>query len=258
MLEIEHILSNSKSISAESAIKSIIEIGNRMGPDEGESFVQKNEELLRFQVAAYKHYEKYLLDSESIASNRLLEANIKDIDAFNFLTGFGKDAYERVNDMFNHVNFDSCRRFVLVGCGSLPATIFNVHKRTKVKEIVGVDNRGEAIDTFQKIIDKFEFKNMQAVCCSGQSFDYQGTDIVYIANLVSPKHEVIDQVLETASPDIQVIVREPYSVGRLWTESLTSNLDERLEVVALGEFVPAYYSRDIIVQRKAANERAEV
>jgi len=247
--EIQELIESSKSDDWKHVMEMLLEIGSRMGPEEGDHLIDNYPNLLEYHNIAAKHYETYILKAEDEEVNKLLQTINGNVFNFtNFAGLFGKQAYDRVNDMFNYIDFSSCQRFVLVGCGALPVTIFQVHDNTTTPDIIGLDIRTEAIETLEMIVEKFDLKRVQPIQCSGQEFDYNDVDVVYIANLVTPKEQVLERIATTASKNVQIIMRDPYSIGRLWTEHGTEKLDSKFEIIAYGKPGPAYFSRDVFLR----------
>lgn len=247
--EIENIFKGDRLGEAEVSMKMLLAIGNLMTPLEGDKFMDEHPDLLKFGPLASNLYATYIVNSENSASRKLLGSSAKNIHFSQSVSGFGKEAYERVMDMFEIVDFRLCQCFVLVGCGSFPVTIFHVFDRVNVPNIVGLDDRHDATRLFQQVIDKYQLNGMRSVNCSGQEYDFSDAGVIYIANLVSPKKDVLNRIWETAPDNAQIIVREPYSIGRLWTEKGTDDLCDKFEVVAYGDYGPAYYSRDVILKK---------
>jgi hypothetical protein len=63
----------------------------------------------------------------------------------------GAASYDRVADMFTHVDFSNCRHFVLIGAGKLPMTALHVHDRTGVAHIDCLDTQPEAVRSVEAL-----------------------------------------------------------------------------------------------------------
>lgn len=247
---IENLFDPGEARDARGVVDALVEIGKEMGPTDGARFISHHPHLLGFRGAAGAHYENLILQAEQAEAETLLAAEAGDSFDFTDLTGvFGKRIYDRVSDMFDHVDFSGCRRFVLVGCGALPATMFHVHDMTDVPEILGLDTRAQAIEALKRITRRFGLTRIRPVLGNGGEFDFQGSGVVYVANMVSPKRQVLERIVATAPENVQIILRDPYSLGRLLTELGTERLDPRLEVVGEGTPEPAYLSRDVFLRR---------
>ena len=56
----------------------------------------------------------------------------------------------------------------------------------------------------------------------------------------------MQRAIATAGPGVQVVLREPYSLGRLWAERAESRFDAPLQVCHRGPG-SRYLSRDVFV-----------
>ena len=142
--------------------------------------------------------------------------------------------YNRVSDIFDHVDFRDCRRVAVVGCGRLPATMFHIHDRFEVGEIVGLDVVPESVDTANALAVKLGYPRMRVELRDGREYNYSEAQIVFVARMVRSKHAVLARIADTAPPNVQIVMRDPLSVGRLWTEDGETGLDPRLEVFSRG------------------------
>jgi hypothetical protein len=157
--------------------------------------------------------------------------------------------YHRVREMFERIDFRACGRFVMVGCGRVPVTMFHVHDRTEVTDIIGLDIVPDAVATAREIAARFGYSRVRVELCEGQAYDYRDAQIVFITNMISSKAAVLSRIAETAPPEVRIIVREPYSLRRLWSESGERSLDPRLEVIGRGTAHPTL-SRDVYLKRR--------
>lgn len=144
-------------------------------------------------------------------------------------------------------------RLVMVGCGPNPSTILHAYDKVRIPEIVGLDTLPFAIETTRLLIERLRLTGVQAELCDGRAFDYSGAEVVFIANMMSPKAAVLSRIADTAPANVQVVLRDPYSFGRLWAERGQEDLDPRLEVVATGwPSDGVALSRDLFIRRRAA------
>src|SRR5262245_39293582 len=163
----------------------------------------------------------------------------------------GGVAYDRVADMFTHIDFNSCRRFVLVGAGELPTTALHVHDRTGVAHIDCLDTRSEAVWSVAALAAWLGSDRLRALHFDGTQYDYADADVIFIANMVRPKHVVLARVLDTAPDHVRIVLRDPYSLGLLWAEEGGAALDPRVSIVARGTG-SRFLSRDLFLARRAS------
>lgn len=195
-------------------------------------------------------YLRHLMEQEGGEAERLLTVQAAPGSRFEALTDDkGRTAYRRVEDMFEHVAFGRCRHMVSVGCGPLPVTALHVIERTSVQQCLLLDELPEPVRTCQALIQRFGWHRLQARVARGEEHDYADAQVVFIANAVRPKAATLGRVLATAAEDVQIVLREPWSLGRLWTERGEDALDARVEVVARGP-ASRHLSRDLFLRRR--------
>jgi len=163
----------------------------------------------------------------------------------------GTAAYNRVADMFTHIDFNNCRRFVLVGAGELPTTALHVHDRTGVAHIDCLDTRPEAVWSVAALAAWLGSDRLRALHFDGSQYDYADADVIFIANLVKPKQVVLARILDTAPDHVRIVLRDPYSLGLLWAEEGGAALDPRVSIVARGTGSRSL-SRDLFLARRAS------
>jgi hypothetical protein len=163
----------------------------------------------------------------------------------------GAAHYDRVADMFTHVDFSNCRRFVLVGAGELPSTALHVHDRTTVAHIDCLDTRPEAVRSVEAIAAWLGSDRLRALRLDGAHYDYSEVDVIFVANMVTPKQVVLARILDTAPDHVRIILRDPYSLGLLWAEEGGVALDPRVSIVARGA-ASRSLSRDLFLVRRAS------
>lgn len=249
----EKSLNTLKGRSPEEVINEIVDIGLSVEEESAAILLERHSELDDYRIILTEVYNRYILAMEGAEVEQLISLRPEGSNLFSDIAGeAAMMAYNRVGDMFDHVNFDHCKRFVLIGCGQLPMTALHVNDRTNVPEIICIDVTSEAISAVQKLTASLGGLRLQAMKCDGQIYDFSLADVVYVANMVSPKAGVVSRIIETASEDVQIIVREPYSLGLLWAESIEMQLDSQLEVVGRGRG-SRYLSRDIYLQRRQSS-----
>jgi hypothetical protein len=69
--------------------------------------------------------------------------------------------------------------------------------------------------------------------------------------MVSPKAAVVSRIADTAPDEVQIVLWEPYSLGRLWAESAERTLDPRLEITGRTS-ISRNMTRDVFVRRRPA------
>lgn len=194
-------------------------------------------------------YLQYLTDNETAESHRLLAAARTGARFLDVASAKGRAGYERVAEMFAHVDFSCCRRLVMVGCGPLPVTALHVAERCGVPECVLLDTSAPALADCAALVQAFGWQALHPCLADGAAFDYGSAQVVYVANVVSPKAATLARVASTAPAGVQLVVREPWSLGRLWSE-VGEPAAQALGFETVAHGPPSrHLSRDVILRR---------
>jgi hypothetical protein len=233
------------------AISIIVAFAERVGDQRGEAMMALNPVLQNYHGDFANFYAAWILEMEKTEAKAAMSRPLRNGSFRDRVGASGAAAYDRVGDLFIHCDLSKRRTFVLVGAGALPVTALHVHDRTNIQRIECVDTRREAVDSVAKLSSWLRSDRLRPCQEDGAVYDYSLADVVYIANMVTPKWRVIARVLETASPHTIIVLRNPYSLGRLWAEDGEAGLDTRLRVTKRGRG-SRYLSRDLYLERSGS------
>ncbi len=233
-----------ESTTPDIKINAIVDIVDSISTDACDLTTEKIKTDKIFLETLRRIYSAYILSMESKEKDIILKSEEKQ-SSFTSIAGPGaKMAYERVSEIFNSLVLEPGMRVVMVGCGQLPVTAIHFSEKSNVKEIICLDVVESSISEAKKVIEKLCMNNIKFMLQSGSEYDYKACDVVYVANMVTPKAEVISQIIRTAKKRPQLIVREPYSFGKTWADHCEPVLGEALHVRAYGPG-SRYLSRDM-------------
>lgn len=237
-------------------ITEICDFAADIGYENGDAVLDAFPELFETRPSLASDFRNLIVSREMAEAKRLLAAEIVAPTSFRAVAGpISAGMYDRLGDIFANVDFSSCQRVVMVGCGWRPITIFRLHDQTSVPEIIGLDVVPGAVETATALAAKLGYDRMRAELCDGSAYDYSGVRRVYVASMVSPKAAVISRILETAPEDVQIVLWEPHSLGRLWVDSAERHLDPQLEVIGRGSVT--WLTRDVFVRRRNGSASAQ-
>ncbi|WP_217578572.1 class I SAM-dependent methyltransferase [Mesorhizobium sp. GbtcB19] len=260
--ELESFLASAGERTPTELINGIRDVGVAMGHEAGEALLDSHPELFSHRPMLTRAFIE-MVHAQDVAEIRQM-LDLQEPTSFGQIaaekTSIGvmssKDAYKRLDEVFEHVDFSRCARAVMVGCGGRPFTMFRIHDETRVPEIVGLDVVPQAVETANILAAKLGYTRMRAEFRNGRDHDYRGAQVVYVASMVSPKAAVVSRVADTAPPNLQLVLWEPYSLARLWSERAEETLDRRLEVVGRTR-VSRNMTRDVFVRfRPGASGRS--
>jgi hypothetical protein len=252
--KLEALFGKNRTVGGDQSMPALLVIGQQIGAAAGEDLIDCFPELGDYAPTASQDYLEYICRQEQEEAQRLLSREANGAFRYADLAGaFGRHNYDRVRDMFDVVDFHSSRRFVLIGCGPLPMTLYHVHDRTEIPELVALDLNAQAVATVQLTVHRFGLDRIQAHVTSGEEYDYGVADVIYVANLVRPKWRVLQRIADTAPSTTTVVLREPYSLGRLLTERGADRLDPRLEIVKSSPPELSHFSRHVFLRFSTAS-----
>jgi SAM-dependent methyltransferase len=233
-------------------IEALCELAEIIGDDAAEALLSMHPELFDYApVLGEAHRQK--VERKDIAETRRLlreEQTGRNVTFRDVASPAAIGAYERVSTMFDRLDFRRVSRIVMVGCGMLPVTLLHIHDRTDVREIVGLDIVPDSVETARELADRLGYSRVKIELCDGRAYDFSRAQVIFVANMVSPKAAVLSRIADAAAEGVQVVVREPYSLGRLLTESVEDSLDSRLEITGKGHGWRGNLSLDLYLRRR--------
>ena len=245
---LQQVLAGAAHMTPMDAIGQLADLAFEVSEDEGDAFLDAHPESFDHYPLLHKLYYQHIVAMETEEARHILSRAGKHGATFKELAGErGVISYERIADMFNHVDFNDCDNFVMVGCGQLPVTALHVLERSTVGHVVCLDVSEKAIAATHQLKEALGLDKLEARLSSGADFDYGQASVIYIANMVYPKLDVVLQALRTCAPGARLVVREPYSLGRLWTERVEPDLHGLVKVTGKGP-VSRHLSRDVYMQ----------
>ncbi len=241
---LDDVMTNMTHPTSFSLLDAVANLGREMGPETADALLADHPSLFDFAPKLEEAFYNYAVASEDSEIRRLRSMKLTGPVAYrDVMSEKVTNTYNRVSDIFSWLDFAGCERFVMVGCGQLPVSALHVHDRTSVGQVVCIDLRSDAVADIEFLAGKLGMDNLQASVCDGSDFDYRGAQIVYVANMVRGKMAVIARILETAPRGVQIVVRAPAGLGRLWTEALDDVTPLGLKISESGH-IGRYLARD--------------
>jgi hypothetical protein len=248
--DLETLLKGAKDRHLDDLFKEICELGVAMGDKAGEALLNAHPEYFSYTPWLTEAFGRMIVQWDITETGRLLSLGPDDPVPFkDAATSRTLKHYNRLNDVFDYFDFRGRGKMVMVGCGRKPFTTFHFHDRTDIAEIIGLDIFPEAIETANAMAEKFGYDRMRAELCNGRDYDYSQADVVYVSTMAMPKAQVVSRIADTAPENVQIILWEPVSLSKLWSECAEDGLDPRLEVIGRGH-VSSGLTRDVFVRRR--------
>ena len=138
------------------------------------------------------------------------------------LLDYNKNFYNDISNEFKGLDkYMKCaKKFIMVGCGSFPITLFSVCEKYNKLNVTGIDSSPEAIINAKELKNKLSYKNLFFEIIDGINYNYKDMDTIFIANLVIPKTKVLKRVAMTCHSGTKILLRIPIMYGSLLSEDI--------------------------------------
>ncbi len=179
----------------------------------------------------YYNYKTYFTSCEGMYE-RLIEIQEKDnILSVNedlesledYLSlDYNKRFYNDILNEFRNIEkfIEKSKKFVMIGCGSFPLTLFTIGEKFNNLNIIGIDSSPEAIINAKSLKNKLSFINVSFEILDGINYNYHSIDTIFIANLVIPKTNVLKRIAMTCQSGTTILLRTPIMYGSLLSEDV--------------------------------------
>jgi hypothetical protein len=137
----------------------------------------------------------------------------------------------------------------MVGCGALPMTLFWLYDHYPSMDYVGLDIDAGCVELASQVMNNLNVKGIRILNQDGRDFDFSGVDFIFIANQVTPKKAILEQIAGTSDIDAQVIVRNPTRLGKLLAECIRNNIPPGFYIQHEGEESQAFLSLNLFLNR---------
>jgi hypothetical protein len=194
-------------------------------------------------------HKRYLAIKEAQANKNLLAiASKAQMLTGENLRGRDRNAYDRVRDLRQLIDFRSCENVAMVGSGAFPSTLLWLRDNFPMLHYVGLDLDPGCVKMATELVVALGINNVHFELIDGRQYDFGGFDFVYVANHVVPKRAVLEQIASTTSAR-QVVVREPTPVGELLADAVRPDLPPVFVVDAAGAASGQFLSYDLLLHR---------
>ncbi|MFH1455222.1 MAG: hypothetical protein ABIF22_02810 [bacterium] len=119
-------------------------------------------------------------------------------------------------------SFNGCS-IAMIGCGPFPETLMEIYKyNPTVKMAIGIDNREDVVKISNNIIKRIfpQSLNIKTIVSDATHFNYSSIDVIFLANGLIGKDNILKQIYRTASVNTKVLVRNPILMGKILYEDI--------------------------------------
>ncbi|MCR9204267.1 MAG: hypothetical protein NXH75_06810 [Halobacteriovoraceae bacterium] len=206
------------------------------------SYQQIQDFLSRAKVdSSSDEYSSLVCETEKEIARKILNKEITPEDS-----SFYQKAFDRVKGI---EKFLTNKRIVTVGMGSVPVTLIYAQKIGLIKSGIGLDIDQEAINLATQLTSFLKVDGVIYLRANGVDFDFSETDVVFIANLVRGKANLLEKLSSQLSSGDHVILREPFEKGCYLNESAIDSIGPSWEIVGKDEPCPHFYSQSFYLRK---------
>jgi len=160
-------------------------------------------------------------------------------------------AYRGMEESLRLFDHSACRRFLLIGCGPVPDSLFCLHDCTNLERIDGVDKNADAVCMARRLVETFGLNRIQLEVADAGDVDCAEYDMICCSAFITPREKTLSRILSTARRGSFVIVRDPVFTGTLLFEPMLHTLPPQIARVAesataRGRFMLKYHILRII------------
>ncbi|MCG8539727.1 MAG: hypothetical protein MJA82_07270 [Clostridia bacterium] len=103
-------------------------------------------------------------------------------------------------------NINYSDTILFVGGGSAPYSAILLNELTGANVKI-IDKDYKSVLNAQKIIDRYNLKDLTVECCNGKDADYTKYSIVHLALQVDSKQKIVDKII--SSTNAKILIRVP-------------------------------------------------
>lgn len=166
----------------------------------------------------------------------------------------GKKSSKFIQENFNYIQNEvgflkGLKNIMMVGCGSCPETLIFLKRRFPKIKLTAIDNSKEAAFISNKLLKYLGYIDVDVLFVDGTRYDYKKHDGIIVANFVTPKKAVLDQIAETANNNTRILVREPEILGKMFFDSALEGLHKRLFVEKRARLSRYFMMRSLLLKK---------
>lgn len=211
------------------------------------------QELLSTQQLAYERMDEARAVEHIVALKTVPKSFDKFAAALGKLDDFRESTFELTRNEANWLTgfTRDPKNMVMVGCGALPYTLLHACWKKPSLACTGLDYDNGSLVQAHKVRSCLRLdERIHYITQNGHMFDYRDHDLIVVANIVSPKHRVLERIATTAPRGAVIVVRNPVTFGELLWEDARYTYLNGLELAGRFDAKPFDQCFETVVLRK--------
>jgi len=107
---------------------------------------------------------------------------------------------------FSSIPIKDGSNVLIIGCGSIPNTVVSL-ARIKRWNIVSIDKDKDAVSSANKVIEKYNLKNVQIRHVDGRDVNFEDFDLIVVALGTEPKKEILEKISKDTKKGAYIVCR---------------------------------------------------
>jgi len=193
----------------------------------------------------------YLRNIESVQSLSIITQWLHNFNSFSNLMDRDmiKQSFESKRNEMKYLNFDNKKTLIMVWSGPMPETLLYIYENTEIENIIWIDISHEAVFLSWEMLNWLNLDKITLHRWDWVKYDYSDADIIYMPLYTYPKDKILERIVETCKPWVQILLSNPKSFWNLlfkWIWSITP----RLKIVTREDASNTYNAQEIIKLEK--------
>jgi hypothetical protein len=111
----------------------------------------------------------------------------------------------------------------MLGCGPFPETLIDMYKSNcHINMAIGIEKRASVAMLANKVISEIfpKTEKIRVLSADAELFDYSRVDIIFLANGLIGKNDILRRIYKTAPAKANILVRNPILMGNILYEDI--------------------------------------
>ena len=228
------------------------EFAASMNDEETYEYFEHSQYFTKYRSFFSAREQYYVRTIEAIEAVNIMTKSVKEnIKFYDLLERkIAKENYLKTSYEIEMMDIEDSKQLVMVGCGPLPETVLYLYENTELEEIIGLDYNQEAVYMGGEMLNSVgSTSRVKLIHCDGLKYDYKDADIIFVANFVTPKIKVLQQIANTAKNGAKVLVRTPVLLGKMLYESAINGMPSRLTLLKKGDINPYFLDQSLLLEK---------
>jgi len=190
-----------------------------------------------FHSKYYKVYKDFFTDTNmyylrTVESVQSLSIITKWSHNFNSFTNLmDRDiiiqSFESKRNEMKYLDFNKAKTLIMVWSWPMPETLLYIYENTNIDNIIWIDINHEAVFLSWEMLNWLNVDKITLHRWDWVKYDYSDADIIYMPLYTYPKDKILERIVETWKPWVQILLSNPKWFWNLlfkWLWTITPRL----------------------------------